>query len=177
MITHLWFVNWVSDRIELKVNMRILLHANAFQIVDHLVKGIHQSLVDSCYTEPKIWCFLCCYFEPAVENMVELLVTVLSHRGCVKHIRISKLAIIGLDNVLSPDWRQAIIWTNAGILLIGPLGTNFSERLIEIHTFSFKKMHLKRLFGKWWPFCLVLNGVLTLSWCYLTEFLIDMLPL
>ena len=26
--------------------------------------------------------------------------------------------------------RQAIIWTNAGILLIGPLGTNFSEILI-----------------------------------------------
>ena len=33
--------------------------------------------------------------------------------------------------------RQAIIWTNAGILLIGPLGTNFSEILIEIHIFSF----------------------------------------
>ena len=32
--------------------------------------------------------------------------------------------------------------TNAGILFIGPLETNFSEILIEIHTFSFKKMHL-----------------------------------
>ena len=30
--------------------------------------------------------------------------------------------------------RQAIIWTNA-ILLIGPLETNFTEILIEIHTF------------------------------------------
>ena len=38
--------------------------------------------------------------------------------------------------------HQAIIWTDAGILLIGPLGTNFSEILIEIHTFSFKKKHL-----------------------------------
>ena len=28
-----------------------------------------------------------------------------------------------------------IIWTNAGILLIGPLGTNFSEILIEIYIF------------------------------------------
>ena len=28
------------------------------------------------------------------------------------------------------------------ILLIGPLGTNFNEILIEMHTFSFKKMHL-----------------------------------
>ena len=39
------------------------------------------------------------------------------------------------------DWRQAIIWTNAGILLIGPLGTNFSEILIKILTFSFKKLN------------------------------------
>ena len=46
----------------------------------------------------------------------------------------SKLTIIGSDNGLSPGRRQAIIWTNAGtcILLIGPLGTNFSEILIEI---------------------------------------------
>ena len=47
------------------------------------------------------------------------------------HICISKLIIIGSDNGLSPDRRQAIIWTNAGLLLIGPLGTNFSEILIE----------------------------------------------
>ena len=47
------------------------------------------------------------------------------------------------DNGLSPGRRQAIIWTNAVILLIGPLATNFSEILIEIYTFSFKKPHLK----------------------------------
>ena len=46
-----------------------------------------------------------------------------------------KLTIIGSDNGLSPGRRQAIIWTNAGILLIGPLGTNFSEILIGIQTF------------------------------------------
>ena len=51
-----------------------------------------------------------------------------------------------------PPGRQAIIWTNAGILLIGPLGTNFYEILTEIHIFSFKKMHLKMLYGKWRPF-------------------------
>ena len=50
------------------------------------------------------------------------------------HICVSKLNIIGSDNGLSPGRRQAIIWTNAGILLIGPLGTNFSEILSEIHT-------------------------------------------
>ena len=52
------------------------------------------------------------------------------------HICISKLTNIGADNGLSPGRHQAIIWTNAGILLIGRLGTNFSEILIEIHAFS-----------------------------------------
>ena len=50
-----------------------------------------------------------------------------THWGWVTHICISKLVTIGSDNCLSPDQHQAIIWTNAGILLIGPLRTNFSE--------------------------------------------------
>ena len=58
---------------------------------------------------------------------------------------ISKLTITGSDNGLSPGRRQAIIWINAGIMLIGPLGTNFNEILIEIYTFSFKKMHSKNV--------------------------------
>ena len=83
----------------------------------------------------------------------------LTHRGAY----VSKLTIIGSDNGLSPDRRQAIIWTNDGLLLIGPLRTNFSGSgiLIEIHTFPFKNMHLKMSSGKWRPFCLGLN-VLTL---------------
>ena len=55
------------------------------------------------------------------------------------HICIGKLTIIGSDNDLLPEWHQAIIWTNAGILLIGILGTNFSEILSKIDTFSLKK--------------------------------------
>ena len=65
--------------------------------------------------------------------------------GPSEALYISKLTIIGSDNGLLPGRHQAIIWTNAGILLIGPLGTNFSEILIEIHTFPFKTMHLKML--------------------------------
>ena len=66
----------------------------------------------------------------------------LTHWGPATHICIGKLTIIGSDNGLSPERRQAIISTIAGILLIGPLGTNSSEILIEILIFSFKKMHL-----------------------------------
>ena len=81
----------------------------------------------------------------------------LTHWGWVTHICIAYLTIIASDNGLSPSQRQAIIWTNAGILLIRPLGTNFSEILIEIHTFSFKKIRLKMSSAKRWPFCLGLN--------------------
>ena len=83
--------------------------------------------------------------------------TCLTHWGRVTHICVSKLTIIGSDNGLSPGRRQAIIWTNAGILLIGPLRTNFSEIFIEMHTFSFKNMWLKMSSAKWQPFCLGLN--------------------
>ena len=86
--------------------------------------------------------------------------TYFTHWGRVTHICVCKLTILGSDNGLSPDRRQAIIWTNAGILLIGSMKTNFSEMLIEIHTFSFKKMHLKMSSDKWRPFCLGLNVLL-----------------
>ena len=81
------------------------------------------------------------------------------------HICVVNLTIIDLDNGLAPTRRQAIIWTNDGILLIGPLGTNFSEILSKIHTFSFMKIHLKTSFAKWQPICLCLN-VISMS-CYL----------
>ena len=59
----------------------------------------------------------------------------LTHWGQMTHICMSDLATIGSDNGLSPGPRQAIIWTNARKLLIGPLGTIFSEILIKIHIF------------------------------------------
>ena len=77
--------------------------------------------------------------------------------GRVTHIGVSKLIIIGSDNGLSPGQHQAIIWTNAGILSIGPLAIHFSEMLIEIFIFSSEKMHLKLSSGNWRPFCLDLK--------------------
>ena len=85
----------------------------------------------------------------------------LTHWGRVTYICVSELTIIGSDNGLSPGWRQAIIWTNAGIMLIWPLGTNFSEILIEILTFSFKKMRLKMSSAKCMvSICLGLNELM-----------------
>ena len=81
----------------------------------------------------------------------------LTHWGQLTQLCISKLTNIGAGNGLLPGQHQAIIWTNARILLLRPLGTNFSEILIETYAFSFKKIHLKVSSGKWWPFCLSLN--------------------
>ena len=74
-----------------------------------------------------------------------------THWGHVMYICVSKLTIIGSDNGLLPDCHQAIIWTNAGILLIRTTGTN-SEILSEIHTASLKKMRWKMLSVKWQQF-------------------------
>ena len=92
--------------------------------------------------------------SPSVDFCIHIctitIVAALTHWGRVTHICVGKSTIIGSDNGLSPGRRQAIIWTNAGILLIEPLGTNFSEILIGIQIFSFKKMCLK---------CRLRNGV------------------
>ena len=102
------------------------------------------------------WC------QPGAKPLSEpMMASLLTHIGVYlyiyRHICVGNLTIIGSDNGLSPDRRQAIIWTNAWILLIGPYGTNFSEILIKIHAFLFTKMHLKMSSGKWRPFCLGLN--------------------
>ena len=100
----------------------------------------------------------------------------LTHWGWVTHICASKITIIGSNNGLSPGRRQAIIWTNAWILLIGPLGTNFSEMLIEIQRFSFKKMHLKMLSAKWQPSCPSHNALSSFHWAMVT-FIRELTPL
>ena len=97
------------------------------------------------------------------DRLFQIQYSTLTHWGRVTHICVGKLNIIGSDNGLSPGRRQTIIWTNIGILLFGPLGTNFSEILIGIQTFSLKKMHLKMSSAKWRPFYLGLN-VLSVHW-------------
>ena len=67
----------------------------------------------------------------------------------VTHSYVSKIIVIGSDNGLSPGRRQAIIWTNAEILVLRPLEINFGEILIEVNRFLFKKMNLKMSSAKW----------------------------
>ena len=80
-----------------------------------------------------------------------------THWGRVTHICVSDITSISSHNGLSPGRHQAIIRTNAGLLLIRPLGTNFSEILIEILIVSLKKMRLKVSSAKKRPFSLGLD--------------------
>ena len=98
-----------------------------------------------------------CMTENAIDPQMNYKLLTLTHKGWATHICVSKLIIIGSDNGLSPERRQANIWSNAGILLIETLLTNFSAILSEIHTFSFKEMHLETLSEKRRPFCPGLN--------------------
>ena len=81
----------------------------------------------------------------------------ITHWGRITHICFGKLTTVVSDNGLLPG-RQAIIWTSAGILLIGSLWTTFSEMLIGIQAFSSKKTHLKMSSATFHPFCLGLNS-------------------
>ena len=97
--------------------------------------------------------YICINFSETVGQFsIYLRMARLTHWGRMTHICVSKLTIIGSDNGLSPGRRQAIIWTNAGMLLIRPLRTNVSEIVIGVQTFSFRKMELKMSSAKWRPF-------------------------
>ena len=118
------------------------------------------------YTNPSIYIYIYMLSFPMGQGLNGKKYTAdLTHWGRVTHICVKKLTIIGSDNGLSPGRCQAIIWTNAGILLIGSTETNFSENLSKFFIFSFSKMHLKISSGKCRPFCLGLN-VLTYRLMY-----------
>ena len=79
-------------------------------------------------------------FKSAVNQLI--------HWGLVTHICVSNLTIISSDNSLSPALCQAIIWTNAGILLI------------FIREKAFESVVYKMAAILSWPQCV--NGLLTL---------------
>ena len=118
-------VDWISKALKMEIlSLDSSLIFKAFDTMNYSI----------LYKKTRIlWC------ETVRSKMV------LTHWGRLTHICVGKLTIIGSDNGLSPWRRQAIIWTNVGILLIRPLGTNFGEILIGIQMFSFKEMYLKNI--------------------------------
>ena len=103
------------------------------------------------YCDTQIWCYRHLTNNARERSVGRHPLVSITHWGRVTHMCVSKLAIISSDNGLSPGRRQTIIWTNAKMLLIQPLKTNFSEVSMKMCRFSFKKIHLK-MSGKWRPF-------------------------
>ena len=145
-------VNWLISRLENKLNW-IIIQLSCESSPNVRAKNIHIRYTFFRREKSTRWTFKCGLNSL---RLVEFYLF-LTHWGRVTHVCVSKLTNIVSDNGLSPGRRQAIIWTNAGILLIGPLGTNSSEILIGIRTFWLKKMRLKVSSAKWRPFCLGLN--------------------
>ena len=119
-------------------------------------RNVHISVVNGALWE-QMHCWIC-EIDLLLLGTIDLYLT---HWGRVAYLCVDKLTITGSDNGMSPGRHQAIIWTNAGMLLIGSLGTNFSEIPIIIQTFLFKRMHFKMSSEKWRPFCLGLNVLTT----------------
>ena len=137
-----WNENWLDCSMGLVVTSALCI---IFQSHDFITSQCTRLITDTCIT-----------------FTLDFTLSI-THWGWVTHICVGNLTIIGSDNGLLPYRRQAIIWTNDGILLIGHVGTNFSEISIAILTFSFKKIHLKPLSVKWRPFCLSLNVLCTIT--------------
>ena len=128
----------------------LVLYENCCTLIWISLKFVPNGPIDntSVLVETMAWCWT--GDNPFSEMMITQFTDAykLTHWGRVTHICIGNLTNIGSDNGLSPDRRLAIIWTNARMMLIGPLETNLSEILIKVHTFSLKKMHSKMSSGK-----------------------------
>ena len=87
----------------------------------------------------------------------------ITHWGRVTHICASQFTINGSDNGLSPGRHQAIIWTNAGILLIWTLRKKLQRNLnrnqyIFIQETAFEKVV--------WKMAAILSRPQCVQWCF-----------
>ena len=151
---------WVSILQNLPFPVRVMEYFEQTAPHSELVPGVTRSsatIILTIYDRQILFFLIDMQILPSDEQPLTLKSDMLTHWGRATHICVSKLTIIASDNGLSPGRRQAIIWNSAGILSIGLLGTNFSEILIKILTYSFKEMRLEVSSAKWRPFCLGLN--------------------
>ena len=110
---------------------------------------ISQCITTTKHSKAKTVCIFlgiyCMFFSP-------------THSGQVTHLRVCKLRIIDSHNGSAPS--------NAEILIIVPLRTNFSEIVCEIQIYSLKKIRFKMSSAKCCPFHLGLNVLRVLHFLY-----------
>ena len=139
----MWVLNHVDDTI-----YRLTMHKN---LVDNF--GSCRIVAINRWLSARLHCLSC-----SALDILQSCSKPSSFMICHGYALCLRQQIIVPYNGLSPGRRQAIIWTNAEILLIRTLGTSFSEILISIQIFSLQKMHLKMSCAKWLSFCLCLNA-------------------
>ena len=79
---------------------------------------------------PEFYTYIINFSILPVSKLCNSISLILIHWGRVMHVCVSKLTITD-----SFGRHQAIIWTNAVILLIRPIVRNFNEIPIDIHKF------------------------------------------
>ena len=87
-----------------------------------------------------------------------------THRSWVTYICVGNLTTIGSDKGLSPGQRQAITWTNVGILLIGPPRNKLQWNVYRNSYIFTQENSFEIVVCKWRPFCLGLNVLTHRSW-------------
>ena len=89
---------------------------------------------------------------------------------------VGNMANICSNNGLSPVWRQVSIWTN-GILSTGPLGTNFSEFLIEIEKKIIQENAFENVVSEMVAIFCLPQRVLNTEYMHIVLFLVALLSL
>ena len=95
-----------------------------------------QIYVKHVWLDKNTWCHAKHLINIGGKDMInsKLIYSRLTHWGQVTHM-CHKIIIFGSDNGLSPGHHEAIIWTCAGMLLIGPIGSIFNDILIKFIQF------------------------------------------
>ena len=125
-------------------------HINAIYVIWR-ANGFHICTTTSTLLGGQLQCYIgsrwCCRslakWQTVEKNLFNWYIATTSYKRLIVEAKWCMYASVkepsfDSENDLAPGRRQAILWTNAGILLIGPLETNFSEIIIGIQQFSFK---------------------------------------
>ena len=119
------------------------LPASNFTRSDHKFKSVicdQRSHMKHIYWIPQIQFIQFSTFQSYRMVLNGVHINFLNDWGRVTQKCVRNLTIIGSVNGFPPGRRHAFIWTSAGILLIGPLGTQLSKILIKILTSLLKTM-------------------------------------
>ena len=150
----LYITNWKQQNIR---NSHILKHLIWFFTVFHIcicfINVANNLKVHNLVFSLLHYAWILCFMLDILCNIWYSIGTaptavLLTHWSQVLHACVNILTIIGSDNGLSSGQRQAIIWTNVGILLNGHLGTNFSE--IRMKKNFIQEKTFENVVYEWW---------------------------